>query len=125
MNADSPEIAEIRMLFQSRVHAIASGVVMIRGIVREPGNRTILAVTSKDSAADAVGSCVGLRGAVIKDIVAELHGELIDIVLWKESAKEFLSNLLAPARFRSVSFDEASHQAIAVLDADWEPVAAK
>jgi N utilization substance protein A len=125
MNADSPEIDEVRTLFQNRVPAVASGVVAIRGIVREPGNRTILAVASADPATDAVGSCVGLRGAIIKDIVAQLHREFIDIVLWNDSPKKFLSNLFAPVRFRTISFDEASHQARAVLEVDSEPAASK
>jgi N utilization substance protein A len=120
MNTDSPEAQEVRKLFESRVPAIKSGVVVVRGIVREPGSRTILAVSSADSATDAVGSCVGPRGAIIKEIVAELRGEHIDIVLWKASAKDFLTNLFAPRRFTTVSFDESSHCATGVLQEDPE-----
>ena len=120
MNADPPEVREVRNLFENRVPHITSGQVVIRGIVREPGSRTVLAVASTDPAACAVGSCVGTRGAIVKGIVAELHGEHIDIVRWDDSPKEFLSNLLAPMRFLTVSFDEASHQATVVLRADSE-----
>src|SRR2546430_13326 len=115
MNADSPEALEVRKLFEQRVPRIASGVITIRGVVREPGSRTILAVASTDPATDAVGSCVGMRGAIVKGIVTELQGESIDIVLWNDSAKQFLSNLFSPMSFLSIAFDETSHRAIAVL----------
>src|SRR5437870_11379325 len=99
MSPDSPETREVRNLFERRVPAITSGVVTIRGIVRDPGSRTILTVVSSDPATDPVGSCVGLRGAIVKDIVQELQGEHIDIVRWDDSVKQFLSNLFAPMRF--------------------------
>jgi N utilization substance protein A len=124
MNADSPEALEIRKLFEQRVPSIASGVVTIRGIARESG-RSILAVASTDPATDAVGSCVGMRGAIVKAIMSELRGEHIDIVLWNDSAKQFLSNLFAPMRFQRVSFDETSHQATAVLREDSELASSK
>jgi len=125
MNADSSETLEVRKLFEQRITQIASGVVTIRGIVRERGSRTIVAVASTDPATNAVGSCVGMRGAIAKGIVRELQGEPIDIVLWNDSAERFLSNLLAPMRFLRVSFDEASHQATAVLSADSELLPSK
>jgi N utilization substance protein A len=125
MNADSPEALEVRKLFEERVPPIASGVVTIRGIVREPGTRTILAVASADPATDAVGSCVGTRGAIVKDIVAHLRGERIDIVLWNDSPKQFLASLLHPMRCGRISFDEASHHATAVLCADSELASSK
>ena len=71
MNTDSPEAQEVRKLFENRAPAIKSGVVVVRGIVREPGSRTILAVSSTDPATDAVGTCVGPRGAIIKEIVKD------------------------------------------------------
>src|SRR5215471_572866 len=118
MNADSPGAHEVRKLFERHVPAITSGVVTIRGIVRDPGTRTILTVSSTDPATDPVGSCVGMRGANVKNIVTELGGEHVDIVRWDDSVKQFLSNLFAPMRFLSLSFDEASHLATAVLEAD-------
>jgi len=66
-----------------------------------------------------------MRGVIAKGIVAELHGERIDIIRWDDSPKQFLSNLLVPMRFLTVSFDEPSHQATVVLRADSELVASK
>jgi N utilization substance protein A len=116
MKPDPSEAREVCELFRKRVPSIASGVVTIRGAVRDPGSRTVLAVVSTDPATDAVGSCVGMRGAALKDIVKELHREHIDIVLWNDSAKRFVSNLFAPMQFLNISFDESSHQATAVLN---------
>jgi len=120
MNTEPPEARDVRKLFEDRVPSIKSGIVVVRGIVREPGSRTILAVSSTDPATDAVGSCVGPRGAIIKGVVAELRGEFIDVVLWKPLAKDFLTNLFAPRRFTTVSFDESSHCATGVLQPDTE-----
>jgi len=120
MNTDQPEAREVRKLFEDRVPSIKSGVVVVRGIVREPGSRTILAVSSTDPATDAVGSCVVVRGVIIKVVVAELRGEFIDVVLWKPSAQDFFTNLFAPRRFTTVSFDDSSHCATAVLQPDPE-----
>ena len=77
-------------------------------------------MASTDRTTDAVGSCVGLRGAIVKGICAELHGEHIDIVLWSDSPKTFITNLVAPMQFVSISLDQASHQATVVLRADSE-----
>ena len=113
-----PEAGEVVNLFRARVPAIASGVVSIRGAVRDPGNRTILAVASTDEATDPVGACVGIRGAVVKGICADLHGEFIDIVRWSDSPKTFITNLLAPIRLAGISLDEASRQATVFLRAE-------
>ena len=118
MSSDSSETEVVRQLFKDQVPAVASGVVEIRGIVREPGNRSILAVISKDPAIDAVGSCVGNRGNRVKQIVERLGGEFVDIVLWNESAERFIANLLAPLRFVQVTFDEATHEAIVQVALD-------
>src|ERR1041385_3065325 len=118
MSADAPDTAEVRNVFEQHIPSIASGIVTIRGIARDRGNRSVLAVSSSDPATDPVGSCVGLRGATIKSIVKELRGEFVDIVRWSDSAKEFLGNLFTPMRFYNISFDETSRQVIAVLKAD-------
>src|SRR5690349_18033174 len=109
MNADTPAALEIRKLFEQRVPSIATGVVTIRAIVREPGTRTILVVSSADPAVCAVGSCVGTRGAIVKRIVADLGSEPVDVVLWNDSAAQFLKNLFAPMQFLKVSFDDTAH----------------
>ena len=120
MSADPAGAGEVVRLFKARVPQIASGVVTIRGAVRDPGHRTILAVASTDPTTDALGSCVGTRGAVIKAIVAEMRGEHVDIVLWNDSAETFITSLLAPMKCASISLDQASHQARVVLRVDSE-----
>jgi len=120
MSSDSDETEVVRQLFKDLVPAVASGVVEIRGIVREPGNRSILAVISKDPAIDAVGACVGSRGDRVKQIVERLGGEYVDIVLWNESAERFIANLLAPLHFLRVSFDEATREAVVHIARDSE-----
>jgi len=126
MSSNSNEIEQVRQLFRELVPEVAAGVVEIRGIVREPGNRSILAVISKDPAIDAVGACVGNRGARVKQIVERLGGELVDIVLWNESAERFIANLPAPLRFVQVTFDKATHEAIVQIALDCDrPVAGR
>src|SRR6185295_13056288 len=88
----SSDPVEVVNLFRARVPEIASGVVTIRGAVRDPGERTILVVSSTDPAVDSVGACVGIGGAIVKGICAELH-EYIDIVRWSDTPKTFITNL--------------------------------
>lgn len=118
MSAVPPEAGEVVNLFKARVPQIASGLVTIHGAVRDPGERTILAVASSDEATDPVGVCVGIRGAVVKGICADLHGEFIDVVRWSDSPKTFIRNLIAPIRFVAISFDEASRQATVFVRAE-------
>jgi len=120
MSSNSNETEVVRQLFNELVPDVATGVVEIRGIVREPGNRSILAVVSKDPAIDAVGACVGKRGDRVKQIVAQLGGENVDIVLWNESTERFIANLLTPMHLQKVSFDEASHEATVHIARDSE-----
>ena len=115
MNAQSDESEIVRRLFLAQVPEAAAGVVEFRGIVREPGQRSIVTVASKDPAVDAVGACVGHRGSRIKQIITELAGEKIDIVRWSDSVKEFISNLLAPMKVVGVTFQELTHEAVVVL----------
>jgi N utilization substance protein A len=117
---DPAEIQMVRDLFRARVPAISSGIVEIQGIVRDAGYRTILAVVSNDPATDALGACVGNRGSIVKAINAELQGERIDIVLWDDSAKQFVTNLFVPMRFINFSFDDTTHRAKVVLSKDSE-----
>src|SRR6266850_3072887 len=120
MSPEPPEASEVVNLFKARVPQIASGIVTIRGAVRDPGSRTIVVVSSTDPTADPVGACVGARGAVVKGICADLHGEFIDIVRWSDSPKTFITNLLAPIRLAGISLDEASRQATVFLQAESE-----
>ena len=106
-----PEDTElVRQLFCKHVPEVASGTVEIRGIVRNPGKRSALAVSSKDPAVDAVGACTGIRGSRAKAMVTEL-GEYLDIVLWNDSAEKFIGNLLAPMRFMRISLNETTREA--------------
>ena len=85
-------------LFKLEVPEIGSGIVEIKSIAREAGDRSKLAVTSKDDKIDCVGACVGMRGTRVKDIVRELHGEKIDVIRWSPKLEEFISGALSPAK---------------------------
>jgi len=95
-----PEL--IRRLFELEVPEIGERVIEIMAIAREPGYRTKVAVASADIKVDCVGACVGVRGSRIKNIVAELNDEKIDIVRWSESKDALISNALKPAEVREV-----------------------
>src|SRR5207247_135898 len=107
MDASNPT-EEIRQLLLEHVPEIASGVIEIKGIVREPGRKTIIAVHSTDPAVDPVGACVGLRGLRVKTIVGILSGEKLDIVRWSDSLSLFVRHLLAPAQVSEVKVDSAN-----------------
>lgn len=95
----------VRTLFELEVSEIADGIVEIKGIAREPGYRTKIAVLSNDSKVDPVGACVGMRGMRVKNIVRELSGEKIDIVRWSDDLKTYVANALSPAKLTKVEFD--------------------
>jgi len=92
----------IRRLFELEVPEIGERIIEIMTIAREPGYRTKVAVASADSKVDCVGACVGVRGSRIKNIVAELNDEKIDIVRWSDSRDVFIANALKPAEVRDV-----------------------
>jgi N utilization substance protein A len=92
-------------LFQLEVSEIADGIVEIKGIAREPGYRTKIAVVSHDQKVDPVGACVGMRGMRVKNIVRELSGEKIDIIRWSEDIKTYVTNALSPAKLMRVQID--------------------
>jgi len=87
------------------VSEIADGIVEIKGIAREPGYRTKIAVVSHDEKVDPVGACVGMRGIRVKNIVRELSGEKIDIIRWSEDVKTYVTNALSPAKLSKVWID--------------------
>jgi N utilization substance protein A len=93
----------IRRLFEVEVPEVNEKIIEIKAMAREPGFRTKLAVASIDSKVDAVGACVGVRGARIKNIVDELNGEKIDIVRWNESSQILIGNALKPAEVNEIS----------------------
>ena len=88
----------VKRLFENEVPEIKQGLVEIKGVAREAGQRTKIAIYSTDPAIDAVGACVGNKGARVNAVVAELGGEKIDIIPWSENPLEFISRALSPAR---------------------------
>ena len=93
-------------LFQLEVSEINDSTIEIKGIAREPGFRTKLAVWTRDEKVDPVGACVGLRGQRVKNIVRELNNEKVDIIRWDSSIKNFITNALAPAKLKAFVVDE-------------------
>ena len=98
----------VRRLFELEVAEIQDGTVVIEAIAREPGYRTKIAVSSKDTKVDPVGACVGARGARVKSIVRELGGEKIDIVKYSEDPIELLHEAIKPAEPLNIRVDEDS-----------------
>jgi len=96
----------VRRLFEAEVSEISDHTVEIRGIAREAGYRTKVAVFSNDEKVDPVGACVGLRGARVKNIVRELNNEKVDIIRWSEDIPEFVTDALKPALIRTITLDE-------------------
>ncbi len=97
-------------LFEMEVPEIYDGVVEIMSAAREPGQRAKIAVTTKDNSVDPVGACVGMKGSRVQNIVQELKGEKIDIVLWDEDITRFACNALAPAEITKVFLDEENKE---------------
>ena len=109
--------ALVRRMFELEVPEIQEGVVIVKGVAREAGSRTKIAVYSRDEDVDAVGACIGAHGMRIGNIVEELGGEKIDIVKYSETPEEYVAAALAPAEVRSVTF--TSERACRVIvDAD-------
>lgn len=107
----------VRKLFELEVPEIASGVVVIKGIVREAGLRTKMAVAATDSGVDPVGACVGNRGARVNSIISEVGGEKIDIIPWHEDPLEYIARALLPAKVVMVEAKEDERVArVVVMD---------
>lgn len=105
----------LRRLFEMEVPEIYNGVVEIRGISREAGSRSKVAVFAKQEGVDPVGACVGLRGIRIQNIVNELQGEKIDVIQWSRDPAVFLSNALSPAQPLKVEINELEQTASVVV----------
>jgi len=105
----------IRRLFELEVPEMADGVVEIRAIARDAGHRTKIAVSSNDPNVDPVGACVGARGSRVRQVVNELRGEKVDIVEWREDARQFIAEALSPAKVRQVILDEATRTATVIV----------
>lgn len=105
----------LRRLFEMEVPEIFSGAVEIDAIAREPGSRSKVAVSARQEGVDPVGSCVGLRGVRIQNIVNELHGEKIDVVEWNREAPVFIANALSPAQVLRVELNLDDGAAMAIV----------
>jgi N utilization substance protein A len=104
-------------LFEAEVPEIAEGIVEINAVVRDPGSRAKVAVSSNDRDIDPVGACVGMRGARVQNVVSELRGEKIDIIPWSEDIARFACNALSPAQVSKVFVDE-DNRTLEIIVAD-------
>jgi N utilization substance protein A len=105
----------LKRLLEMEVPEIANGVVEVKRIAREPGYRSKVAVAALQSGVDPVGSCVGMRGVRIQNIVNELGGEKIDVVEWSADEREFIANSLSPARAVQVLLNALDRSAIVIV----------
>lgn len=101
----------VRNLFALEVPEIFAGTVIIKGIAREAGSRTKLAVSATDENIDPIGSCVGQKGTRVQAVIDELGGEKIDIILWNEDPDKFIRAALSPAKVLKVELNEALMEA--------------
>jgi len=105
----------LRRLFEMEVPEIFNGTVELKSIAREAGSRSKVAVAARQDGVDPVGCCVGLRGIRIQNIVNELNGEKIDVVMWSPETPAFIANALSPAQILSVELDEEEGVATVVV----------
>lgn len=108
----------VRQVFTSEIPEIANGLIEIKGISREPGARSKVAVIANDDNVDPIGSCVGQRGTRVQTIISELGGEKIDIIEYSDDAARFISNALSPAKVLTLDLNEDSHTAVATVAED-------
>lgn len=107
----------IRRLLEADVPEIADGTVVVKGVIREPGSRSKVAVLSRDESVDPIGACIGERGQRISQIVEELKGEKIDVIRFSEVPEEYIAAALSPAKVKDVEFD-GEHSARVLVEAD-------
>ena len=105
----------VSRLFEMEVPEIYENIVEVKGVVREAGDRTKIAVASKDSQVDPVGACVGMKGSRVQAVVRELRGEKIDIIPWSEDPRTFIAKALSPAVVEKVGVTEEDRSALAVV----------
>jgi N utilization substance protein A len=105
----------VSRLFEMEVPEIYENIVEVKGVVREAGDRTKIAVASKDSHVDPVGACVGMKGSRVQAVVRELRGEKIDIIPWSEDPRIFIAKALSPAVVEKVGVTEEDRSALAVV----------
>ena len=105
----------VAKLFELEVPEMLEKIVEIKSIVREPGDRTKIAVTSREKAVDPVGACVGIKGSRVQAVVRELRGEKIDIITWTSDPRVFIAEALNPASIEKVGVDEEKKSALVVV----------
>ena len=108
----------LEKLFHLEVPEVYEGLVELKAVAREPGERSKIAVSSKEERIDPVGACVGMKGARVQAIVRELSNERIDIVPWSQDEATFLSRSLSPAKVVRVAVDRKDHRMVALVDED-------
>ena len=108
----------IRRLFEIEVPEVYDGIVEIKSVAREPGMRSKVAVSSRESGLDPVGACVGPKGSRVRMIVSELRGERIDVVPWSEEPSSYVAHALSPAKVDRALIDEDSHTATVIVPDD-------
>ncbi|MBU3958619.1 MAG: transcription termination factor NusA [Candidatus Omnitrophica bacterium] len=108
----------VKKLFELEVPEIYEGIVEIKSMARQPGERTKIAVRSKNEKVDSVGACVGMRGNRVRNIVNELQGEKIDIVRYSDDIKEYIKAALSPAKVSEIKLDKERLRAEVIVDDD-------
>ncbi len=108
----------VKELFAMEVPEIAAGSVEIKGIAREAGSRSKVAVHTDEESIDPIGSCVGQKGSRIQTIISELGGEKIDIIQWEEDPKKYIINALSPAKVNKIEIDEEARIAAVMVNED-------
>lgn len=106
----------LKRLFEQEVPEIYDGTVIVKSVAREAGDRSKISVFSENNDIDAVGACVGAKGARVEAVVEELGGEKIDIVQWNEDPKVFVKNALSPSQVLEVIVDETNQSTVVVPD---------
>jgi N utilization substance protein A len=100
------------------VPEVEEGIVKVKSISREPGERTKIAVFSSDDKIDPVGACVGMKGNRVKNIVRELNGEKIDIIHWTEKLDDFVKSALSPAEIKELKINKENNNILAIVNPD-------
>ena len=108
----------VRRLFEMEVSEISDRTVEIKGVAREAGYRTKIAVFSANEKVDPVGACVGMRGSRVKNIVRELNNEKVDIIRWSSDPKEYILEALKPAKVKNLRFDTEKKSVQISVDED-------
>ena len=105
----------VRRLFEIEIPEVHSGIIEVRAVARDPGQRSKVAVSSRQEAVEPVGSCLGPRGIRLQSIVNHINGEKVDVVEWHSDPRVFIANALSPAQVAHISLDESARTAIVVV----------